>query len=218
MAAARAGGAVAAVLARAVRAAGRERPLHPVGTRLVGTVTWTADGAALGLGRAGATEPVEARRSRAAGLPAPLPDVVGLALRWGPPGAPRDVLLASAGTGPVARFLLAPRRPGGEGTLSTLMPFRSRLGPLVLLVVPGRGYAPAQRERLLLGAIGAGPPGVLARLVLEDTGEETDRRFDPVRHRPPSLPTYAWAAALRRAPYAAARGEGRDEGRDGHGA
>jgi hypothetical protein len=54
---------------------------------------------------------VVGRISKGAGLPAGLPDIVGLAWRIPPaPFAPNlwDVLPASAGAGPLSRFLLHP--------------------------------------------------------------------------------------------------------------
>ena len=47
-----------------------------------------------------ATDRVVVRLSRGAGLPAPLPDVLGLAIRLGGDAAPVDLLLSSTGRGP----------------------------------------------------------------------------------------------------------------------
>ncbi|GIG28156.1 hypothetical protein [Cellulomonas marina] len=195
-------GAGLGLLSAAVRALGRRRPLHPVGRALHGTLRWGPGAAVAGLGVPGHELAVVARRSRSVGLPAPLPDVDGLALRWGPADAPHDVLLASTGTGPLSRFVLTLRRPGVEGTLGSLMPYRSRLGPLVLFAAPEG----APGRWTLRAAVGTQPLHDVGALTLDEESHDTPRRLDPVLHPPAGVTTYGWAAAVRLRPYRAARG------------
>lgn len=199
----------------------RSRPLHPTGVVLGGRLSIDSPdapgGAALG---APVTHPVLVRVSRAAGLPAPLPDVFGLAVHWTAAGRPQDLLLAATGLGRVTRFLLAPRiRPLGCG-FGTLMPFRDLDDRAVLLAAapagprdPGPG--PGDREPAALAGVelrllSAHPGGRWHRLGTLRCGEIVTAdapRADPVRNVPGALGTYAWAAALRAPAYRAARGE-----------
>ncbi|MEU4361156.1 hypothetical protein [Promicromonospora sp. NPDC023987] len=211
---ARAAGAVLGA-ATAVARRWRRRPLHPAGSVYTGTLHLDA-AAAPGAEALGApiTHSVSVRVSRAAGLPAPLPDVFGLALHWTAGGRSQDVLLAATGLGPVTRFLLAPRtRPLGGG-FGTLMPFRDLDGRPVLLAaaVADRRWRRGATTASLAGAelvlLSGRPGGPWYRLGLlrcgVPTGVETPR-LDPVQHPPGALSTYPWAAALRAPAYRAAR-------------
>ncbi len=97
---------------RAIRLAARlrgARAFHPAGATFVGTVEG-ADGVVPPGTRA------LVRLSRAAGLPDPLPDVAGVAIRLvdaGGPGRHQDLLLSTVvGRGPLAYVLLPVRRAG----------------------------------------------------------------------------------------------------------
>jgi hypothetical protein len=66
------------------------------------------------------------RLSRGAGLPEPLPDALGLALRLlgvGTPSGEQDLLLVSSAAARVARRLIVPARSYGETFYSSLLPF-----------------------------------------------------------------------------------------------
>ena len=87
------------------------RPLHPSGVTRAGEARLTGRGRLLA---GGPTCRVVARFSRGAGLPEPLPDVLGLAVRFVDafgPGRHHDVLLSSGGPGRLA-WVLAPAREG----------------------------------------------------------------------------------------------------------
>lgn len=207
-----AGGLLAAAVAP-VAVARRARPLHPEGATLRGTLRLEDDLGGLAPA-AGYDGPVLVRVSRAAGLPPGLPDVPGVAFRWHADGGTvRDVLLSGAGTGRVGRFVLAPRRTPWAGAFSTLMPFRTARGPVLLGAVPSPGAVGDTRspdlrvDLVLLAARPGGPWRRCGRLVATARDEAADPRFDPVRHAP--YGTYAWAAALRQPSYAAARRYGR---------
>src|SRR4051794_35330687 len=76
-----------------------------------------------------AREEVLVRFSRGAGLPAPLPDLLGLAVRI--PDGPVDLLLTTTATVPLLRLLPIPRRDAAAAYTPT-MGYRSDAGTLRL--------------------------------------------------------------------------------------
>lgn len=128
----RAATASALALGTALRGA---RVFHPRGKAFSGTVE-VDGGGALGarvLDEAGRHD-VVVRLSRGVGLPAPLPDIVGLAVRFegrGRDGGPLDVLVNTAGGPPLLRHLFLPE-PLGR-TFSSVLPYRTGSGRLLLL-------------------------------------------------------------------------------------
>lgn len=148
------------------------------------------------------------RVSRAVGLPPPLPDVLGLALTFrGAAGDRHDLLLATTGLRPGARFLLLPRRNPFAVAYGSLLPYRAPRGLVLFAAVPLAEAGAADKFRLLAAAP-TGPWREFATLELTaPTGAAPDQpiRFDPVRH---VLPGLAWPPALarlREPAYAAAR-------------
>ena len=144
------------------------------------------------------------RLSRSVGLPTRLPDILGLAVRV-PVAAGRvgDVLLATTGTGSIGRFVLRPARDPDRAAYTTLLPYRTPSGPLVLAAFPVSG---AQGVFELAWARGTGPWNAFATLEVEGTdGADSTRPFDPVRNLLPGLETYDWASRLREPSYAASR-------------
>ena len=117
---------------RTIKAVRPDRPIHPQGVRLAGTLErhGSASGAAW-VDTAG-TDPVTARLSRSLGLPGRFPDMLGLALRFANDGTPSDVLLASTGASRAGRFALTLRRNAAAGVFSSLMPYKTASGPLLL--------------------------------------------------------------------------------------
>lgn len=211
----RAADAAGAVLRALVGAVDRlrpsPRPLHPRGVVRHGTLLVDDDGApgALELGAPLVVSAV-ARVSRAAGLPAPLPDVFGVAVRWEADGRTQDLLLSGTGLGPLTRFVLVPRRRPLDGPHGTLMPFLDGQGrALVVAAVPTPG-APRDGgvDLVLLSARPGGRWHRLGRLVCPPRpgdGDDPDLRFDPVRHVPGALRVPGWAARLRLPSYRRAR-------------
>ncbi|MEU2180694.1 phosphodiesterase [Streptomyces thermolilacinus] len=141
---------------RLVRAAGAAlarvrgaRAFHPAGLVLDATLEVLPEagrpwGVAF-LDRAGRYG-VTVRWSRAAGLPSPLPDALGLALRvtdGAGPGRPFDLLLTSSGTGRVTRHLPVLRTDAVGGAYATLTSYRFWDRDRVIAAVPvgggGRG-------------------------------------------------------------------------------
>lgn len=122
-----------------VRVASRlrgERAIHGRGRAL--TARLSVPGGA-GTGAPLIDEPGEhdavVRLSRSAGLPPPLPDVLGLALRVldaGGPGAHQDLLLDSTLPAPLLRRLPVPARDHARVTYGSLLPYDAGRGRLLL--------------------------------------------------------------------------------------
>lgn len=216
-----AGGALAVTFG-VVAAVRHNRPLHPVGVVYGATVDRL--GASTGvpwLDRAGRSE-VMVRVSRATGLPASLPDIYGMALRVpvgtaedpgrsvGERGGHADLLFASTGTTAYGRFVLRLRRTAGEGPLTTLLPVRAPVGPLILRLAPLGATPPgvfAVPQRLSLSyAVGTGGWVDLGTLTFgaQRPDHQTDR-YDPVRNELPGTEQYPLVRLLREPPYRTAR-------------
>jgi hypothetical protein len=168
----------------------------------------------------GEAQSVVVRLSRGAGLPAVLPDLLGLAIRF--PDGPVDVLLSSTGRGPLGRRLTVPRRDAAA-TYSSIMGYRSPAGTLLLAALPGAGTGPlpsdpgpladavVQRRPAFTLAVarGTGPWRPFARLRLLGPVDafDPDVRFDAVRNPPPGLVPDGPMARFRAPAYTAARRE-----------
>jgi hypothetical protein len=168
---------------------------------------------------------VEARLSKGIGTPGPLPDVIGLAVRLPPePFAPTpwDILLASAGSGPLTRVAgLRPVMSWTGSTMSTLMALRYDdhnwwLRARMTTHINGFGVSTAAvRRRLRTGplefqidqACGTAPFTPLARLTLHDVMTPShDVAFDPVQHTAPDVALVpGWLSGLRAQAYARSR-------------
>jgi hypothetical protein len=201
----------------------RGRPLHPRGVTCTAVVTMTGE-ASSGVPwlDEAATTPVTVRASRATGLPAPLPDIYGLALRVprpptpdGSPAPVADILFASTGDSRYGRFALMAHRRLGHGPLTTLLPLRAPSGPLLLRLAPVEG-ARLRDEGPVLGlpqsmslsyAVGRGPWAEAGELLLGPRveGESDTRRHDPVVHELPGTEQYDVVRRLREPAYRAAR-------------
>lgn len=201
-AAADAGGrALAAVTAGLTHVRSAAKPLHPEGQLYAGRLLRAGQEAPSGV--AWLDEPAEddviVRVSRAIGLPDALPDFHGLALRINGGWGDADLLFASTGWDPVTRHLLLPRWSPAR-PLTTLLPYRTEAGPVVLGArATDRGYdlswAPLGRAWRPLGRLDVGE-----RLEVPATVS-----FDPVVNRPPGLQQYGWVVRLRERSYATAR-------------
>jgi hypothetical protein len=156
-----------------------------------------------------ATEPAVVRVSRGTGLPAPLPDLLGLAVRVPAAGGePVDLLLTSAGRWGPGRLVPLPRTDPAT-FYSSIMGYRSDAGTIRLAALPDRDAVPGKLPRTvpLAAATGLGPWQPFARLVLTApaTPLDPDVRFDAVRHPPPGLVADGPMARFRAPAYAAAR-------------
>ena len=154
------------------------------------------------------TDDAQVRLSRAMGLPSGWPDIFGLAIRIPlSPDRHSDLLFATTGRTIVGRFTLLPRRRPTAGSYSTLIPYRTASGPLLLSARPG-----GDRTFTLECARPAGAWRTFGELTLVsvpagDLGDTDDvgPTFDPVLNQIEGLGYYPWAARLREGSYRAAR-------------
>jgi hypothetical protein len=142
--AAAAAGPAAATGFYALAALRRRRSLHPTGVGYRGRLVVRDNDpgrAGVSLFRPGAAYPALLRFSRGAGLPEPLPDALGVAIKL--PGAhgsdaDQDLLLTSSTDRPLLRRLLFPARSFLRGAFSTALPYDLGGEQVVLLLVPMR--------------------------------------------------------------------------------
>jgi hypothetical protein len=159
------------------------------------------------------------RLSRGAGLPAALPDLLGLAIRVpSAEGAPVDLLLTTTGRGPLGRLVPIPRRDTAA-VHSSIMGYRSDAGTLRLAALPEDDDVPSEPAPLAAEVTRAGLSYTLAaarvlgpwvpfgRLVVGDPLEplDPDVRFDAVQNPPPGLVPDGPMARFRAPAYARAR-------------
>jgi len=200
-----AGKALAGAFAATARIRPARKPLHPKGE--LHTVTIERSGLRDGIGVPWIDEPGTSiglvRVSRAIGIPNALPDIYGLALRvplFG--GAHADILFATTGLGRLSRFMLLPAQHAGQRAYSTLLPYRTTSGAVVLAALP----VGADGLTFDLACAHAGAAWrSFARMTLTEASSDDSPSFDPVLNQLPGLTYYEWAAAMREGAYRAAR-------------
>ncbi|MGY1858332.1 phosphodiesterase [Modestobacter sp. SYSU DS0290] len=201
----------------------RAKPMHPYGVLFRARFERTGPAAPWGvdwIDRPGQQEAL-VRLSRGAGLPGPLPDVLGMALRLpdgGPGGRPVDLLLSTTGRGRLTRLVPVPRRDAGA-TYGSIMAYRTPVGPVAFAAWARPGRLPSDRATLaarapgtvftLAAALDRGPWEPFARVVLGAPPEPVDppMHFDAVLDHPPGLVPDGPIARFRRPAYAAVRAE-----------
>jgi hypothetical protein len=217
----RAAGRLAGIALGALARLRRGKPMHPRGA--VFSAVLERHGAEDELGvpwlDEAATGTAVVRLSRGAGLPAPLPDLLGLAIRLpSGTGAPVDLLLSTTGRGPLSRLVPALRRDSAA-VYSSIMGYRSDAGTLRIAALPEADDVPSEpvpladrvaREGLsftLAAARGRGPWVPFGRLVLGGAAEplDADVHFDAVLNPPPGLVPDGPMARFRAPAYARAR-------------
>ena len=180
-----------------------DKPLHPDGVVLVGRLD--RQGSATPTGVTWLDEPghddVVVRLSRAVGLPRPLPDIHGLAIRVPSERGPGDLLLASTGWGRLGRFVLTFGRRPGARPLTSLLPYRTDVGAVLI----GARYV-ASGTYELAWAPYDGDWQAFATLVITDR-EAADQKvsFDAVLNQVPGLLQYPTVVRLREPAYGQAR-------------
>lgn len=200
-------GRALAFLFAAIKVVRRPRPIHPRGEIFEGHVNWL-DRANVASGitwidklPGSGSQPVTARVSRSVGLAPPLPDVIGLAFRFQTNNGPADLALASSWLSVPGRFLLRPGR-SISGTFSSLMPYRSETGPVVV-GARTRRRGSGQWEIELLHATSTSTWRRFAVVSLETRAlpDRADLRFDPIRNALPGADAYPWTRRLRQRSY-----------------
>jgi hypothetical protein len=174
------------------------KPLHPRGAVVHGALRRFGGGDESGVAWLDQTgdDRVLVRHSRALGLSPRLPDIFGLAVRVPTDnGQHGDLLFATTGLGRLTRFTLTPARSPYSRPMTTLLPYRTPAGPVLLSAV----FAD-ETTVVLAWAAGSGVWHRFGELLLhENSAEETDRAvsFEPVRNVLPGLETYEWVRRLR---------------------
>jgi hypothetical protein len=189
----------------------RDKALHPIGHQGAGTLVVTDPMPGLGIeALAAGSRPCVVRWSRSMGLPEGWPDIEGIALRLpdgGRDGDAADILFASTGSFPGARFMLTLRGPGSFGRLTSLLPVRAAGRAVTFMLVPDveaiDDLPPAAYT--LHVALGVGAWHHVARIDLEWSVTDSVVRFDPVTNQLAGIEQYPFVAALREPSYAAAR-------------
>ncbi|MDT0274732.1 phosphodiesterase [Blastococcus goldschmidtiae] len=197
------------------------RPMHPRGAVFSAVLDRHGGDRPWGVAFLDATscDDVVVRLSRGAGLPAPLPDLLGLAVRVdGGSGEPVDLLLSTTGRGALTRVVPALRRDTAS-VYGSIMAYRSAAGPIRLAALPTTQGIPSEpgplaesvRRRSLVfelaAARGLEPWRPFARLTIHDAVRplDPDLRFDAVRRPPPGLSPDGPLARFRQPAYAAAQ-------------
>lgn len=218
-----AAGQVLGAAFKALKVLRPDRPIHPTGVALTGTIEKPPGSVGSGILwiDSPGTAAVSARLSRSLGMPSGWPDILGLALRISTEAGPADVLLASTPMSWPGRLLLTAHRHASNCRLTSLMPYKGSRGPVLLAARPevtGKGL-PATPEAFrqalatdtwALGLYHARPTGPWTRfgtllLTLDPAGADTTTRFDPLVRPLPGAGTYGWAGKLREPSYKAAR-------------
>jgi hypothetical protein len=233
--AAAAAGPAAAAGFSALTALRRRRSLHPTGVGYRGRLVVGDDDPGrpgVCLFRPGAAYPALLRFSRGAGLPEPLPDALGVAVKLPDahgPDADQDLLLTSSTDRPLLRRLLLPARSFLRGAFSTALPYDLGGEQVVLLLVPvpageGRSASGGHRrsgsafselraaaadglcyELRAAGSVGRSQP--IAALTVGEPlpAQETEMlRFNPWTTGPGIRPA-GWLNLLRAAAYQASQ-------------
>ncbi len=217
-----AGRAVAVPIAVLTRLRG-DKPMHPRGATFDAVLERTGPPRPWGVAWLDErrVDRVVVRLSRGAGLPAPWPDLLGMALRVPaaePATRPVDLLLSSTGRGRWTRLVPVLRRDAAT-PYGSLMSYRCDLGPIRLAALPEGSGVPSDPAPLaaevtrrgvgftLVAALEAGAWEPFARLRVGDPAQPLDPEvhFDAVLNAPPGLRADGPMARFRRPAYAAAR-------------
>ncbi|MCW2848169.1 MAG: putative phosphodiesterase [Marmoricola sp.] len=180
-----------------------DKPLHPDGSVFVGHLDRrgsTIPSGVAWLDERGRDE-VVVRLSRAIGLAVRLPDIHGLAVRVPVSGEHGDLLFASTGWGRVGRFVLTLGRGPGSRPLTTLLPYVTSSGALVL-----GARASGSESYELFWATYDGPWQSFATLeITHQVTADPEISFDPVVNQIPGLAQYPTVVRLRERAYRLAR-------------
>jgi hypothetical protein len=186
----------------------QSKPLHPRGVVVAATLTRTGLERRWGVpwldGSGGQDALV--RLSRAVGLPDRVPDVLGLAVTFTSAGRQHDLLMATTGWSTVGRHVLVPRVDPLGAVYSTLLPYDSPSGHVLLGATPEpEGPPPA------FALHAARPGGAWERFATlrlhawPEQAQDMPLSLDPVLHPLPGLWFPERVRTLREPSYARAR-------------
>ncbi|KRE92200.1 hypothetical protein ASG76_17225 [Nocardioides sp. Soil774] len=200
------GGQMLGVATRTIAARPATKPLHPRGSVVQGTLHRVGTQGLTGAGwldHAG-EDLVLVRQSRAIGLPPPVPDIHGLAIRVPTEGGQHgDLLFASTGLGRLTRFTLTAARSPYRRSMTTLLPYRAPVGAVLLSAV----FRDESRVELAWATPSGGWHTFADLSLPTGPSDHADMpvSFDPVRNVLPGLEPYDWVRRLREPSYATAR-------------
>jgi hypothetical protein len=200
-----AGGALLSGATRALAAVRpAAKPLHPQGRVLQACLYRHGVKPPLGVEFLDtvSTDEVVVRESRAIGLPRQLPDIQGLAIKLtNADETEGDLLFATTGWGRITRFVLTFSQTTYGRPLTTLLPYSTDAGPVLLGARLSGGHTVE-----LVCSVGDGEWHHFADLrISEAEATDQDVSFDPVRNQLPGLEQYGWVARLRAPAYEEAR-------------
>lgn len=198
------------------------RAFHPKGRLGRATLRLDDPSSALGVVLGRGDHATRVRLSRGAGLPGRLPDFLGLALRV-ESTTPLDLLFTSTGRSGPARWLVLPSGSWTSRPYSTVLPYRTPGGHVLLALAPRGERLPDASLDGLAAAVDASPLAfdvleaallggwrVVGELSVESVEGEGAIPFDPMLHSDPRLRPVRLLAGLREAAYdGSRRGRGR---------
>jgi hypothetical protein len=161
------------------------RALHPRGAMTAGTLTVDDPASVLARALGPGPRPVVVRLSRGLGVPPPLPDVHGVAVRFDAYGGRVDLLFS-----------------GTSRHQSTLLPYRSDTGLLWLELTRRSETDFVVRERTLPAVAASRTVG---RLEVGEPTADDGSPFDPYVNRHPDLHPVAFLSRIREAAYDGSR-------------
>ncbi len=196
------GGALAGIARGVAAARAADKPLHPHGSVMTARLDREGLRPPIGVPRLDepGTDDVIVRLSRAVGLPGGVPDIFGLALRVPVDEGHGDLLFASTGLGRIGRFVLRPSSSPFARPMTTLLPYRTEHGPLLLAAA-----ATSDDTFDLLCAVGTAPWRSAGTLRLLTESPDAMISFDPLVNTLPGLDNYPFVQALREPAYRIAR-------------
>ena len=133
-----AAGVAFAALFKVLKTLRPDRPIHPAGVALTGTIERSPGTTGSGIRwiDSPGSEAVTARLSRSIGTPPEWPDILGLAIRITTETGHADLLLASTGMSRAGRWFLTPHRTASTSAFTSLMPYKGTNGPVLLAARP----------------------------------------------------------------------------------
>ena len=133
--------------------------------------------------------------------------MLGIALRVQLDSRPADLLFSTTGRGVPGRFLLCPRRAAtvSPTTHSTLQPYRTPTGPVVLAATPSINDSGIELRVSAARPTGAWHEFGSVHVDTRGTAHDEPVSFDPMLNEFPEMPNYRWISRLREGAYRAAR-------------